>query len=60
MTQREREKLVALIACIAGRVTKIDRDSKQAERTDLDAAWETLYAIRKDARAALRTLLKSR
>lgn len=49
----------AELSCIIGRVAKIDRDSKIAERTDLDAVWETLYAIKADAQRALRELRRA-
>lgn len=42
------------LARIIGRVASIDARSKRAERTDLDDVWTTLYAIRDDARRALR------
>lgn len=50
------EVVAATLGGIVGKVSKIDRDSKRAERTDLDDVWATLYAIKAEAREALQVI----
>jgi len=52
----DKQTALAMLGQIVGRVAKVDRDSKANERTDLDQVWETLYAIKADAQAALKAL----
>jgi len=57
MKQADRLKIAASLGRITSAVSVIDRASKRDERTDLDAVWDTLYAIRREARKALRVIL---
>jgi hypothetical protein len=56
--KNKREVIAAELGRIIGTVSKIDRDSKRAERTDLDAVWTALYDARNAARRALRAHMK--
>lgn len=56
MNSQAIEKVCANLGQIIGRVSKIDRTSKANEYTDLNDVWNVLYAVKADARAALRAI----
>lgn len=53
---KTRAKVFAELGLIIGSISKLDRDCKRAEYTDLNDAWNTLYNVKNAARRALRAM----
>lgn len=49
---------IAAAAGIIGTISAFERKTQRAEYTDVGEAWEILCAVRKDARLALRELMR--